>query len=292
MAKEKIPTYSICNLLGTKNCGTDFLITRIADFVRENRCIHFPHRHSFYQIVLFTHGSGRHNIDFRDYEVMPHQIYYMAPNQIHTWDFSADTDGYLINFDENFFNSFLQNSQLIKKLPLFNQITGRPTQILEADCCIEIVVLFQKLLEEYEKEASFKQEILRSILLEILIRLSRTQHPTLKEGVTKHHFTVLQNFEELIEKHFLEKRLPKDYAELLFVTPNHLNSLCNTTVGKSAGELIRERILLEAKRLLVNSDHNISEIAYQLNFEDNAYFSRFFKKYVTESPENFRKKQN
>jgi AraC-like DNA-binding protein len=60
-------------------------------------------------------------------------------------------------------------------------------------------------------------------------------------------------------------------------------------LGISAGELIRDRILLEAKRLLINLDLTISEIAYQLNFSDNSYFTKFFKKYTGQKPDEFRK---
>ena len=75
---------------------------------------------------------------------------------------------------------------------------------------------------------------------------------------------------------------------MLFMTPNHLNALSNAVLGKPAGELIRDRVMLEAKRLLVNSDYTITQIADLLHFEDNAYFTRFFKKYTGLSPENFR----
>lgn len=85
--------------------------------------------------------------------------------------------------------------------------------------------------------------------------------------------------------------MPKEYAGLLFITPNHLNALCKASVGKSAGEMIRDRLLLEAKRMLANSAMSVSEIAYDLRFEDNAYFSRFFKKYTGHTPEEFRKTQ-
>jgi AraC-like DNA-binding protein len=98
----------------------------------------------------------------------------------------------------------------------------------------------------------------------------------------------MRQFEKLIEQHYREKRLPKEYAEMMFLTPNHLNALTNNVVGKSAGEIIRDRTLLEAKRLLANSDLMIGQIAETLNFEDNAYFTRFFKKYLGTTPEGFR----
>jgi AraC family transcriptional activator of pobA len=92
----------------------------------------------------------------------------------------------------------------------------------------------------------------------------------------------------LVNQHYVEKRLPKEYAAMLYVTPNYLNALCRDLLGKSAGQLIRDRILLEAKRLLVNTDISISEIAYRLNFKDNSYFTKFFKKYSGVTPEDFK----
>jgi AraC-like DNA-binding protein len=152
-----------------------------------------------------------------------------------------------------------------------------------------VEVTFAQMLEEFDKkDADFKMDILRGMLSIILVRLSRVVPRSFNEGVSKHNLVLMRQFEILIEQHFRDKRLPKEYAELMFVTPNHLNALTNSVVGKSAGELIRDRILLEAKRLLVNSDLMISQIAESLNFEDNAYFTRFFKKYLGVTPEGFR----
>ena len=100
---------------------------------------------------------------------------------------------------------------------------------------------------------------------------------------------LLRNFRKLIDQHYLSIRLPKEYADLLYVTPNHLNALCHDLLGKTAGELIRDRILLEAKRLLTNANMTIAEISYTLNFQDNSYFNRFFKKYAGVTPDEFRK---
>jgi AraC family transcriptional activator of pobA len=288
MAK-KMPTYSICNLLGADRCMTEIVVTRLRHFIDHHQDIQFPHRHDFYQIVLFTRGGGRHSIDFQQFEVAPHQVYYMAPGQIHTWDFSAETDGYLVNFNESFFTSFCHNPHFVRDFPLFSSISGSAVNTLDMSCCGEVEATFAQMLEEFEKkEADFKMDILRGMLSIILVRLSRVVPRSYQEGVSKHNLVLMRQFEILIEQHFREKRLPKEYAELMFVTPNHLNALTNSVVGKSAGELIRDRILLEAKRLLVNSDLMISQIAEILNFEDNAYFTRFFKKYLGVTPEAFR----
>jgi AraC-like DNA-binding protein len=100
---------------------------------------------------------------------------------------------------------------------------------------------------------------------------------------------LLQSFRKLIDQNFNTLRLPKDYAALLYITPNHLNALCNDMLGIPAGEVIRNRVILEAKRLLVNLDLTVTAIADKLNFADNSYFTRFFKKYTGQTPEEFRK---
>lgn len=285
---KKIPTYSICNLLGAGQCVTEFLITRISDFTRMHPDLSFPHRHSFYQIVLFTEGSGSHTIDFETFDVKPHQVYYMAPGQIHSWNFSPDTEGYIVNFNESFITAFCHNPNFLSEFPIFNNILGHAANVLETSCCSEVQILLERMMAENGEDLDFKQDLLRAMLLQLLVLLSRNMPKTHKNNISKHQLTVLRNFERLIEQHFREKRLPRDYAEMLYITPNHLNALVNTVLGKPAGELIRDRVVLEAKRLLVNSNYTVTQIADQLHFEDNAYFTRFFKKYTGMAPETFR----
>jgi len=285
---KKIPTYSICNLLGSDQCFTEFLITRISDFMRLHDDLYFPHRHTFFQIALFTEGGGTHSIDFQKFQIVPHQMYAMRPGQIHTWEFEPDTDGYIINFNESFFTAICHNPNFVSEFPLFNTLSGKPANVLDAECCGEVHALMERMLNEFHTDRHFKQEMLRGMLIQLMVVLSRQLPPVEHAHISRTQQSTLRNFERLIEEHFQEKRLPRDYAELLFITPNHLNALVNEAFGKSAGELIRDRVLLEAKRLLANSDLNISQIAAALNFEDNAYFTRFFKKYTSVSPEVFR----
>ena len=283
-----MPTYSICNLLGADRCMTEIVVTRLRDFIDSHRDIQFPHRHDFYQIVLFTRGSGQHVIDFQQYEVAPHQVYYMAPGQIHSWDFKPDAEGYLVNFNESFFTSICHNPHFVREFPLFSNISGVSANTLDMSCCAEVEQTFAQMLEEFDKGGDYTMDILRGMLMVVLVRLSRVAPDTFKAGASKHNLVLMRQFEKLIEVHFREKRLPKAYAEMMFVTPNHLNALTNNVMGKSAGEIIRERILLESKRLLANSDLMIGQIAEVLHFEDNAYFTRFFKKYLGTTPEGFR----
>ena len=132
-----------------------------------------------------------------------------------------------------------------------------------------------------------QRDLVKVTLLQIFLLID--QYNLKERPFDQPSYTLLKSFQKLIEKHYTEFRLPKEYVDLLFVTPNHLNALCKSTMGIQAGELIRNRIVLEAKRLLVNQDMTIIGISNELNFNDNSYFTKFFKKQVGITPEEFRK---
>ena len=129
-----------------------------------------------------------------------------------------------------------------------------------------------------------------TLLLQLFLTVERDNPKTIKKGPSAYHSLILRNFRRLIEDHFKTVKLPKDYAGMLYITPNHLNALCKDHMGISAGEVIRNRIILEAKRLLINFDLSVGDIAQELNFPDNSYFVKFFKKYTHTTPEAFRNK--
>jgi AraC family transcriptional activator of pobA len=289
-----IPIISICNLLGEDYSIQDLIVYDLKDFIIKHRDIKFPHRHSFYQVLYITKGSGTHIIDFEEYDVKTGMIYFLAPSQVHEWKFGEDTNGILLNFNPNLFSSFLANSNYLSEFPFFtgNGLHSSLDVSTNKDQ-IEIESLLLKIKEEFAGCNECKLDFIKTLLLQVFILVNRNIISTENQSTNKSNYIVLRNFEKLIEQHFTKLRMPKDYAQLLFVTPNHLNALCNQLTGKPAGDLIRNRILLEAKRLLVNSHQNINEIAWELNFQDNSYFSKFFKKYEGISPEEFRKnKQN
>jgi len=107
---------------------------------------------------------------------------------------------------------------------------------------------------------------------------------------TSYNSVLLKQFIDLIEENFQNITLPKNYTGLLCITSNHLNFICKDQINISSGELIRNRVLFEAQRLLVNFEISVAAIAMELNFFDTSYFIKFFKKYTQLTPEAFRKK--
>lgn len=287
--KERIPTYGICNLLDNAASLQDVVVYDMPDFLRSHQDIIFPHRHSFYQVLYVESGAGKHIIDFETYPVKGDTLYCMAPGQVHTWLFESSIKGCLINFNETFFSSFLLNSRYLSDFPFFSGNSKYGVYHLASDVREAVMPYFEILLKEQGENSLYKNDVMRMTLLQLFLYISRRFALQFKPDSNATNYNIFRNFEKLVEQNYLRLKLPKDYAELLFITPNHLNALCKQVAGKSAGEMIRDRVLLEAKRNLVNCNESISQIAYKLNFEDNSYFTKFFKKYAVVTPEEFRK---
>jgi len=288
---KAIPTYSICSLDGHVHPQKDLAVYRLSDFMTAHADVRFPHRHSFYQVLFITSGGGEHIIDFESYPVKEGMLFLLSPPQVHEWRFNEHTDGILVNFNEHFFSSFLANAGYLKEFRFFSGNSAHSGIDLSGNrnTLLSMNTLFDRIVTEYAACDDCRTDLVRALLLQAFIETNYLQNLAVSSHAGKNNFLIFKNFEKLIAAHFKSRRLPKEYARLLFITPNHLNALCKQIAGKPAGELIRDRIILEAKRLLVNSELNIGEIALALNFEDNSYFTRFFRKAENLTPEEFRK---
>lgn len=286
--KKDFPVYDICQFSYSQE--EDIIVKPFGDYLKSMRKLHFPHRHDFYHIVLFTKGSGSHSIDFEKFNVQPFHVYFMAPGQIHGWDFEGEVDGYVINFSVGFFKSFLLNAQYLEQFPFLSGNVNYSAVEIVLEEQANVLAIMEKAVLEEVGQARFKQDMLRLLLLEFFLLMARTDNDvTETKSPESHNRATLRSFEKLIEQHYLHHRLPKHYAGLLCVSPNHLNAVCKGLLGVSAGDMIRNRIVLEAKRMLANLDLTVTEIAYSLNFEDNSYFCKFFKNQAGVSPDAFRK---
>jgi AraC family transcriptional activator of pobA len=285
--KSEFKVYDICEF--SLNRQEDVIVSRFAVYLKNLKNLHFPHRHDFYHLILFTHGGGNFSIDFQNFKIIPYRAYFMAPGQVHGWDFEGDMDGYVINFSTQFFQSFLLKSDYLDQFYFLNGIAGDSVIDISEEQRAPIIEIFENAVIEMETQHRFKTDAVRVWILQLFLQIGNMNVRSEVHAADSYNMTLLRNFEKLIEKNYLNLRLPKQYAELLFITPNHLNALCNEALGKSAGDLIRNRIALEAKRMLINFSLTVTEIAYALNFEDNSYFCKFFKKQAGLSPDGFRK---
>lgn len=245
---------------------------------RINPNIPFPHKHSFYQLLLITHGTGIHTIDFENHKVSPKNLYVMKPGQLHSWKLSSGARGIIVEFNRESVSSF-------KEIPLIDLIDSTDDSMtLSADKFKLLLQLFEVGLNLHEVRDAYLGISLEATLVNIIVEVIRL-HPLKKEA--KPH-SVAHQFKALLETHFKSHHDLEFYAKQLGLSPKGLSMQLSRSLGQSARSLIHERIFLEAKRYLAFSDMPIGLISQELGFEDQNYFARFFKKIQGISPTEFR----
>ena len=246
-----------------------------------------PHRHDYYHIMYIKQGVGEHYIDFKTYDIQPKSFFFISPGQVHSLQVSANVSGYVLSFNADFYQ-FNTPVERRKEFPFFHSVSNAPVVYLSGDNH-KIEDVLTELYEEFSGSASDRKKMIRSLMDILLIRISRqyNQHP-LKEGQPVYLTEQLRKLDFLIDTHFKTHKLVNDYAEFMHISPKHLNSLCKTGLNKTVTNLIHERTLTEARRLLLFTGNSITEIAFELGFTDKSYFMRFFKKHMGQTAETYR----
>ena len=292
MSKEHLPIYEIQDFEAQRQQDQYFYFSSLAKHLQEHLFIREPHKHNFYIVLFVTHGTGTHTIDFKEYEVKPGTFFFLTPGQVHSWELSKDADGFVIFFTHGFYARAYPDRLLID-FPFFNALLNNPVLSISEENENELIPILNRLEQEH-KQSKFLREMLLSRYLDILlIELARLYQPNDdKISSSGKDQRLLQNLEKLINLKYKEHKPVAYYAEQLHVTTKHLHTVCKNSLNKSTKELIQNRVLLEAQRLLVHSDLTSSQIAAELGYFDNTYFFRFFKKHTGSTPEQFRAAHN
>lgn len=292
MVKSIYPTYSIPHV-SPQHANELLVVERFETYIKNNPHLDQIHNHSYFHFALFTKGKGKHLIDFENFEIKPGMIYFMRPEQMHKWFFDGKFEGYIVNFSATFFDQVGIPSQIIDHFSFFEGNLQHQVFYLNKLKTKEMEAAFEAILAEFSSNQNLANLMMASKMLDLFVRMERL-FPKEKEigfnAKINNNTIIFRNFKNLIEQHFQTAKLPKEYASMLYITPHHLNAVCNDVAGISSGEIIRQRIVLEAKRLLVNFDLSINQISDKLNFKDDSYFVKFFKKDTGLTPEQFRKK--
>lgn len=257
-----------------------------------HRHIEKPHRHNFYAVVLFTRGTGVHEIDFQRYEVSEGSLFFLSPGQIHSWELSEDIDGYIFFCSQEFYEMHYVNQKL-RNFPFFGSVSFPRKLQLDAPELKKNITLFQELGKEYEAKNIMKEGMILSLMSRVFInatRLFSKDLNTMDSTAGLSYFKHYQDFENLIEQHFTEHKSIAYYASLMGISSKHLNRIVQTVVQKTATDIITERVVLEAKRMLMYLDESLVEIAFRLGYEEYSYFVRVFRKSSGMTPTQFMRK--
>lgn len=281
-----IPVVSACDLFTKKKKHAHVVAHSLNALMGHELFIpNRPHRHTFYQVMYIKKGHGIHKIDFEDYPFKGNALFFLSPGQVHTILFADKTDveGVIVNFDDSFFHTFLAKAEAVDSFPFFIRSGKNSYYNLETEN-LKIQDIFKRIL------SCTDQKYIRLYLLELFYLIDDFHSETIQRTSFTAAERLVDELHKLIEKNYDAAHYPKFYAQELSVTANHLNAMCKKVVGKSAGMLIRDRIVLESKRLLVNSNLNVKEISYLMGFDDTSYFIKFFKKITGITPSLFRKR--
>ena len=246
-----------------------------------------PHRHDYYELFIFENGGGTHLIDFRELNIFPCSAQLVAPGQVHHLKRSNESVGYALLFQESFINHHVENIKFVSKFAYMEMEAYSPVFGFNKEEFENIMQILYMINKECERKEQLNYEVIRQ-LLNIIILNCRRREKVNKSQLLPEGQQLYAEFRKQVDQRFRDYKKVKEYADLLNTTERQLNDSCKRRSGKSASTIIFERIIIEAKRLIVNTNMSVKEICFELNYEDPAHFSKFFKNQCNYSPSQFR----
>jgi len=252
---------------------------------------HIPHRHNYYTIIWVTKGTGLHHIDFKVYDAKPGTLFFISPEQVHDLQMKPGHAGYVMLFTTDFIeqNGIPQN--WLQESGFFFRCDDVAPLVLPDTCDTNrLVNIIDNIRTESQHQMKYHQEAIGSLLKLFLLECRRISDTIPAERKQRTHAggTLVKQFKDLLDNHFTHWHKVAEYAKSLHITPNYLNELVSQETGKSAKDMILNRIMLEAKRFATYSETSVKEVAYNLGFDDPAHFSKLFKSQENQGFTDFR----
>jgi AraC-like DNA-binding protein len=282
---KKIPVRAIGSPGSTSKVTPDFRIRDLREVTQGKERVEDFHRHDFYYILVLKKGKGNHEIDFVSYPIAHHVVFLIAPGQVHRLTLGAGSMGYLLQFQAEFVQ---RNSSRA----LLRRAGYTSVHRLDAAGFEKLHFPLQQMLAEYTAMQEGYEDVIQANFDIFLVELVRQRAVSGDQGINTHPHERLAAFQDLLREHIGTYKQVTEYADLLHVSTYQLNALTRTLLNKTASEVIQDFVVLEAKRCLLGTTHQVKEIAFRLGYEDVSYFIRFFKKQTGCTPESFRQNSN
>lgn len=257
-------------------------IENLDGYVRDDT----PHQLSFYDITFIQSGSASFSLDEEVIHLDPCTILFSSPYQVRVWKSTDKLKGIALFFLRDFVNTLFNDRFFLDRFAFFDNNSNFSHIKVPRSFFDEMIDLLEEMEVEFHIKEKDSNEILASNLYKILTKLNREVRK-LFSGQSIQINARIHRFKQLLEESFITSHDVGYYADLLSITPPYLNDLCKKHLGLSASRIIKDRLTLEAKRLILYSGLSIKEIAFALNFSNSANFNRFFKKNVGCSPGSY-----
>ncbi|MDX5480499.1 MAG: helix-turn-helix domain-containing protein [Hymenobacteraceae bacterium] len=257
----------------------------------ENELSETAHRHNFYMLLWSTAGAGEHLIDFEPYTIRTNQVYFLRPGQVHQVKTFVE-DGWLLVFEDTLLNTFTRRGTLEEQFAMFDYFNQHPYVQLNEEVEEVYTSLFRFLNKESRKEQANLAVVPYYVYLLLLHahQLHLQQHT--QQQLPNHDLERLRDLRILIERKYKEEHEMGYYVQKLGLSAKKLNEVTRHALGKTVHQMLQERLLTESKYLLLASPLSVKEIAYELGFNDPAYFGRFFKKHTQLSPASYKESRS
>lgn len=262
----------------------------LRDKVPENINPFQPSRLHYYAILFILEGEGRHFIDFQTYEYKRGSIIFVAKGQVHAFERNVNRRAIFFGFTEVFLEKNTLGSNLIQQINLYNYHLYAPILQLKESEIDFFETIANRISDEFHAPDDFAtEEIIASLLKMFLLLAERIRRKTTYQSIHPNYYPTFLTFQKLLEQHLMTNRKVLFYAQQLQISTKKLNRITQEIIKKPAKQYINERLIMEMKRLLINTDWSIKEIAYQTGFEEPTNFVKYFKKETSQTPAAFRK---
>ena len=246
-----------------------------------------PIKGKWHTFIYVSDGSGVLLIDFDEHIAIKGKLFFIEKYKYLGWVKLDKLEGLMVQFTDSFYNHiYTGNTKIKSDQSLIGEFS--PFIKIANDNENEWKEIISIILKEYSDLKENSKEII-CLGLKILIMMYRRNAYSMGNLIiADRKKQLLSEFRKLVNNGFAELKTPKGFAQMLNISPNYLNAICKEIYNKTVSEIIQERVILEAKRLLAHTGLSVSEISYKLGFEDNSYFGRYFKKAVGMPPEKYR----
>lgn len=259
------------------------------EFSRSSLQDHFLNSIEGHIKILFIPENAIIQVDFQEIELKTDALLFINPNVV--LKPCETVSGQLMHFNKDFYCIEIHDKEVACDGILYNNVFEIPFINLNTEQSAEVQRIIREIKTEMNDEDSTTEEMLRILVKMIILKSTRIwkkQHQ-LADIEQQEDVQFLRKFSKLVEMHYKKLHTVADYADLLFITPKNLSKKIGLVSKKTPNEIIKNRIILESKRLLAHTSMTVKEIAYSLHYEDDAYFIRFFTKSTGISPITFRK---
>jgi AraC family transcriptional activator of pobA len=245
-----------------------------------------PHRHDHEELLIITHGHPVHYLDFRKEELQSPVIVYVAQGKVHSFIPDAETRGWVIRYK----NELVPQSRFNFYSNFLDQINY---QLSEDYCSTTLNSLCEIMLKEYQQEP-VNYQVITHLLSALLSKLETDSKKEYLDNQPSNHSQIItfNTFLKILENNFMRPEGADFYAEKLTMSSRNLNLISQSVFGKSITEIIETRKLIEARNLLLNSGKSVSEIGYELGYNEKSYFTRVFRKKTGVTPTEYREQMH